>query len=64
MAEIVLGKLGVVGRYAALAAGDEVAHGKPAPDIFLLAAARLGAPAAACLALEDSACLLYTSRCV
>ncbi|CUS03974.2 HAD-superfamily hydrolase, subfamily IA, variant 3 [Candidatus Promineifilum breve] len=55
VAEIVLGKLGVVGRYAALAAGDEVAHGKPAPDIFLLAAARLGAPAAACLALEDSA---------
>jgi HAD superfamily hydrolase (TIGR01509 family) len=55
VAEIVLGKLGVVGRYGALAAGDEVAHGKPAPDIFLLAAARLGAPPAACLALEDSA---------
>ncbi len=55
VAEIVLGKLGVVGRYAALACGDEVAHGKPAPDIFLLAAARLGVAPAACLALEDSA---------
>lgn len=55
VAEIVLGKLGVVGRYGALAAGDEVAYGKPAPDIFLLAAARLGAIPAACLALEDSA---------
>ena len=33
VAEIVLGKLGVQDRYAALAAGDEVAHGKPAPDI-------------------------------
>ncbi len=55
VAEIILGKLGVAGRYGALAAGDEVAHGKPAPDIFLLAAARLGAAPPACLALEDSA---------
>jgi len=55
VAEIILGKLGVAGRYAALACGDEVAHGKPAPDIFRLAAARLGVAPAACLALEDSA---------
>lgn len=55
VAEIVLGKLGVVGRYGALACGDEVAHGKPAPDIFLLAAARLDVAPVACLALEDSA---------
>jgi HAD superfamily hydrolase (TIGR01509 family) len=55
VAEIVLGKLGVSGRYDALACGDEVANGKPAPDIFLLAAARLGVEPAACLALEDSA---------
>lgn len=55
VAEIILGHLGVAGRAAALACGDEVAHGKPAPDIFLLAAARLGAAPAACLVLEDSA---------
>jgi HAD superfamily hydrolase (TIGR01509 family) len=54
LAEIVLGKLGVVGRYDALAAGDEVAHGKPAPDLFLLAAERLGVAPTECLALEDS----------
>lgn len=42
------------GRFAALAAGDEVRRGKPAPDIFLLAAERLGADPARCLALEDS----------
>ena len=59
VAEIVLGKLGVAGRYGALACGDEVARGQPAPDIFLLAAARLGAAPAACLALEDS-----TAGCV
>ncbi len=55
VAEIILTNLGVVGRYRALACGDEVARGKPAPDIFLLAAARLGVVPAACLALEDSA---------
>ena len=55
VAEIVLSKLGVSGRHGALACGDEVVNGKPAPDIFLLAAERLGVPPGACLALEDSA---------
>lgn len=54
VAEIVLGKLGVTGRYQALACGDEVERGKPAPDIFLLAAERLGIGPACCVALEDS----------
>jgi HAD superfamily hydrolase (TIGR01509 family) len=36
------------------AAGDTVAHKKPAPDIYLSALAQLGLPASACLALEDS----------
>ena len=33
---------------------DLVAHGKPAPDIFLYAAERLGASPSRCLVLEDS----------
>jgi beta-phosphoglucomutase-like phosphatase (HAD superfamily) len=33
---------------------DLVAHGKPAPDIFLYAAEKLGADPARCLVLEDS----------
>jgi HAD superfamily hydrolase (TIGR01509 family) len=32
----------------------QVAAGKPAPDLFLLAARRLGAQAAACVVVEDS----------
>lgn len=32
----------------------EVANGKPAPDLFLHAAARMGADPAACLVVEDS----------
>jgi mannitol-1-/sugar-/sorbitol-6-/2-deoxyglucose-6-phosphatase len=38
----------------AIVSGDDVAHQKPAPDIFLLAAAELGVPADACAVLEDS----------
>ena len=41
--------------FAVSVAGDEIARGKPAPDIFLLAAERLGAPPSSCLVLEDSA---------
>jgi HAD superfamily hydrolase (TIGR01509 family) len=33
---------------------SEVANGKPAPDLFLHAAARMGADPAACLVVEDS----------
>jgi HAD superfamily hydrolase (TIGR01509 family) len=40
--------------FKARVCGDDVTHGKPAPDIYLEAARRLGVPAAACLALEDS----------
>ncbi len=33
---------------------SEVAHGKPAPDLFFHAAARMGADPARCLVIEDS----------
>ncbi len=53
-AEHILARLGLLAACGALAAGDEVAHGKPAPDLYLLAAARLGVEPGRCLALEDS----------
>jgi HAD superfamily hydrolase (TIGR01509 family) len=34
--------------------GDDVRCGKPAPDLFLLAARRLGVPAERCVVIEDS----------
>lgn len=40
--------------FDALVSGDEVEHGKPAPDIFLLAAERIGIPAEDCAVFEDS----------
>ena len=41
-------------RFEILTTGDEVTRGKPAPDIFLLCAARLKAAPHECLVLEDS----------
>lgn len=38
----------------AVVSGDEVEHGKPAPDIFLKAAESLGLFPGECLAIEDS----------
>lgn len=49
-----LGSTGLLGHFAALAAGDEVAEGKPSPDVYLLAADRLGVAACTCIAFEDS----------
>ena len=34
--------------------GDQVEHGKPAPDLFLMAAARLGISPEDCIVVEDS----------
>jgi HAD superfamily hydrolase (TIGR01509 family) len=45
---------GVAATFDAVVGGDEVSHGKPAPDLFLLAARRLGIPPVECLAFEDS----------
>lgn len=41
-------------RFAVIVTGDEVQQGKPAPDIFLLAAERLLVAPEDCLVLEDS----------
>lgn len=40
--------------FDALVSGDEVERGKPAPDIFLLAAKRIGIPPGECTVFEDS----------
>ena len=44
-----------IGKYfSAFTSGDEVEHSKPAPDIFLLAASKLGVAAENCLVIEDT----------
>lgn len=41
---------------------QDVAHGKPAPDVFLRAAERLGVAPAACCVIEDSAAGVTAAR--
>ncbi len=48
--------------FDAIACGDDVTHGKPAPDIFLLAAQRLHLPPADCLVIEDAHVGLEAAR--
>jgi HAD superfamily hydrolase (TIGR01509 family) len=45
---------GLAEYFRCIAAVDQVARGKPAPDVYLAAARALGLPAEACLAVEDS----------
>jgi HAD superfamily hydrolase (TIGR01509 family) len=53
-ADVSLGETGLAGRFDAEATGDEVTRGKPAPDLFLLAAERLDVAPEAAIVLEDS----------
>ncbi len=54
LVEATLARFGIRSRFDAVVTGDCVAHPKPAPDIFLEAARRLGVPPENCVVLEDS----------
>jgi HAD superfamily hydrolase (TIGR01509 family) len=52
---VVLAAAGVADRFRVTVSSEEVARGKPAPDVYLAAAERLHADPVTCLAVEDSA---------
>jgi HAD superfamily hydrolase (TIGR01509 family) len=52
--DLVLDRMGVAAKFAATVSSEEVGRGKPAPDVYLEAARRLGVDAGACAAVEDS----------
>ncbi len=52
--EAVLARLDVTARFGAIAAAEMVREAKPAPDLYLLAARKLGVTPQACLAIEDT----------
>ena len=53
-AEEVLGRFDLIERFAFLLSAEDVHHGKPDPEIYQLAASRLGITTTAMLVLEDS----------
>jgi HAD superfamily hydrolase (TIGR01509 family) len=52
--DAVLQRAGIADCFAVTVSGEEVAAGKPAPDVYLTAARRLGVGAANAAAVEDS----------
>lgn len=52
--KVVVNAVGVAGYFQFLSSVDRVENGKPAPDVYLLAAKRLGVAPEDCLVLEDS----------
>jgi len=55
LVERTLQALGIHHLFAAVITAEDYVHGKPAPDPFLTAAARLGVPPEYCLVFEDTA---------
>ena len=60
--EHVLERLGVRAAFAAVVSGDDVANGKPHPEIYLRAAAALGIDPASCVAIEDAPAGIAAAR--
>lgn len=54
LVDAVLSALDLGRWFEAVVSGETVAHPKPAPDIFVVAAGQLGVPIARCAVLEDS----------
>jgi beta-phosphoglucomutase len=52
--EVVVRALGFAGRFEALVSAEDVREGKPAPEVFLTAAARLGVAPHRCIVVEDA----------
>lgn len=54
-AKPVLESLGIAGMFDAIVTGYDFTHGKPAPDVFLVAASRIGVEPSRCVVFEDAA---------
>ena len=52
--QMILKELGLRGAFDAWVTGADVERGKPDPEVFLKAAARLGVPPARCAVIEDA----------
>jgi HAD superfamily hydrolase (TIGR01509 family) len=60
--DTVLELAGIAHLFRATVSSEEVEHGKPAPDVYLEAARRLGVDPTSCAAVEDSANGIRSAR--
>jgi beta-phosphoglucomutase-like phosphatase (HAD superfamily) len=57
-----LASVGIAEWIDAIVSAEDVSRGKPDPDVFLAAAARLGVPPARCVVVEDAAAGVEAAR--
>jgi HAD superfamily hydrolase (TIGR01509 family) len=57
-----LEEVGIAGLFSVVCSAVEVPHGKPAPDLFLLAAGRLGIEPSECAVVEDAVYGIQAAR--
>ena len=60
--EYVMSEAGIRSLFKVIVSADEVGRGKPAPDVFLVAAERLGYSPDACAVFEDSSAGILAAR--
>ena len=60
--DVVLQVLGMGSFFQAVVSAEDVTAGKPDPQVFLTAAARLGMPSKACIVVEDSPAGIEAAR--
>jgi beta-phosphoglucomutase len=53
-ADLIVDRMGIRPYLSAIVTSEDVAQGKPHPDVFLYTAAQLGLPSSHCLVIEDS----------
>jgi len=60
--DAVRGEMGIASDFQAIVSAEDVRQGKPDPEVFLLAASRLGTPPNRCVVVEDAAAGLEGAR--
>ena len=60
--DVMLRALGLAAEFDALVGAEDVTAGKPDPQVFLAAAARLGVPPGRCIVVEDAAVGIEAAR--
>jgi HAD superfamily hydrolase (TIGR01509 family) len=60
--EFAMSEAGILDRFGEIVSADHVGRGKPAPDVFLVAAERLGIAPNSCAVFEDSSAGILAAR--
>ncbi len=60
--DVILDALSANSIFQGIVSGEDVHRGKPDPEVYLLAAARVGAPAQRCIVVEDAAAGIEGAR--